>query len=61
MAIIGKSGIVRFSNLLFHGMDFSNIIRMDISIGESLLGVLASFIFWGLAGYLLALIYNKIK
>ena len=61
MTILGKDGLVKLSNLLFHGMDFSNIIRMDIPFGETLLGAIASFAFWGVIGYMIALIYNKIK
>ena len=61
MNILGKEGIVKLSNLIFHGMDFTNIIRMEVPIVESLIGAVASFIFWGLIGYLLALIYNKMK
>ena len=60
MQLLGKDGIVKLSNLLFHGMDFSNIVRMDIPIGETVLGTVISFGFWGFVGYLLALIYNKI-
>ena len=59
MAILGKDSLVKISNLLFHGMDFSNIIRMDIPIGETLLGVLVSFVFWGAVGYFFAFAYNK--
>lgn len=61
MAVLGKAAIVKLSNLLFHGMDFSNIIRMNIPIGETLLGALASFVFWGIVGYVLVFIYNKLK
>jgi len=61
MTVLGKDGLVKLSNLLFHGMDFSNIIRMDISIGETLLGAVVSFAFWGFIGYVLSFIYNKIK
>lgn len=61
MTVLGKDSLVKLSNLLFHGMDFSNIIRMNIPIGETLLGAVASFIFWGIIGYVLALIYNKMK
>ena len=61
MTILGKDSLVKLSNLLFHGMDFSNIIRMNIPIGETLLGAVTSFIFWGIIGYVLALIYNKMK
>ncbi len=61
MALLGKEGIVQLSNLLFHGMDFSNIIRMNIPIGETLLGAAISFLFWGGIGYLVASIYNKLN
>ena len=61
MTVLGKDSLVKLSNLLFHGMDFSNIIRLNIPIGETLLGAVTSFIFWGIIGYLLALIYNKMK
>ena len=61
MTVLGKDSLVKLSNLLFHGMDFSNIIRMNIPIGETLLGTVTSFIFWGIIGYVLALIYNKMK
>ena len=61
MTILGKDSLVKLSNLLFHGMDFSNIIRMNIPIGETLLGAVTSFIFWGIIGYVLALVYNKMK
>jgi len=61
MTILGKDSLVKLSNLLFHGMDFSNIIRMNIPIGETLLGAVASFVFWGIVGYVLVFIYNKLK
>ncbi len=61
MLLLGENGIVKLSNYLFHGVDFSKIIRMDIPMGETLLGAFISFLFWGLIGYLIAVIYNKIK
>lgn len=61
MAIMGKNSLVKLSNLLFHGMDFSNIIRMDIPISETLFGAVISFLFWAIIGYMLAFIYNKMK
>lgn len=61
MLILGKDGLVKLSNLLFHGMDFTGIIRLDIPIVETLLGLVLSFLFWGVTGYLLALSYNRIN
>ena len=61
MLILGKESLVKLSNLLFHGMDFQNIIRTDIPILESLVGAIVSFLFWGIAGFLIAVLYNKMK
>ena len=61
MSVLGKDALVKLGNLLFHGVDFSSIMRMNISIGESFLGLIVSFIFWGLVGYVLSLLYNKVK
>jgi uncharacterized membrane protein YcaP (DUF421 family) len=61
MNLLGKASLVKLSNLLFHGMDFGNIIRMNIPIAETLLGAVISFIFWGIIGYTSAFIYNKMK
>lgn len=61
MAVLGNGTLVRLSNLLFHGMDFSNIIRSNIPITDTLLGAFLSFLLWGGLGYLFALIYNKLK
>ena len=61
MVVFGKESLVNLSNLLFHGMDFSNIIRTDIPIVETVIGAITSFVFWGLIGYIIAFIYNKMK
>lgn len=45
MTVLGKESLVKLSNLLFHGMDFSNIIRMNIPISETLIGAGFSFAF----------------
>ncbi|MBL1279346.1 MAG: hypothetical protein COA33_003700 [Fluviicola sp.] len=59
MSILGKEALIQSGNLLVHGIDFSTSIRMDISIGETLLGIVASFFVWGTFGALFAFIYNK--
>jgi hypothetical protein len=61
MEFLGKDSLIKLSNLLFHGMDFTYIIRTEIPFVEALIGAAVSFIFWGLIGYLLAFIYNKIN
>ncbi len=59
--ILGKDALVKIANILFHGMDFTNIIRMDIPVFESILGIFISFIFWGIIGGLISFFYNNFK
>lgn len=61
MSILPKETLIKLANLIFHGIDFSEDLRMNISISETLIGIVASFILWGIIGYLLAFIYNKLK
>ncbi|MCR9065195.1 MAG: DUF5676 family membrane protein [Cytophagales bacterium] len=58
MLIAGKEGTVKFYNALFHGMDTSSFIRMDVPLTESLLGVLLTFILGAVFGALIAYLYN---
>ncbi|MBT8221250.1 MAG: hypothetical protein KJP00_15590 [Bacteroidia bacterium] len=60
MSIVGEAGVIRVSNLLFHGMEFSNIIRTDIPFTDNLIGIVASFVVWGGIGYIIASVYNKL-
>lgn len=61
MKIAGIANTVKLSNLLFHGMDFTNILRSDIPISESIIGMFVTFIFWGSLAYLIAFIYNSLN
>lgn len=60
MTIFGANAIIKLSNLLFHGVDFSSIVRMDIPVSETILGLVVSFVFWSLIGYSVGFFYNKI-
>ncbi len=61
MSVLPKETLIKLANLIFHGIDFSKIIRMDIPVREILIGVVASFFLWGVIGYLLAFIYKKLN
>lgn len=61
MKIAGIPNTVKLSNLLFHGMDFTNIIRTNIPICESIIGLFVSFIFWGSLAYLIAFTYSRLN
>ena len=60
MSIVGEAGVVRVSNLLFHGMEFKDIIRTNIPFTDNLIGIAASFIVWGGIGFIIASVYNKL-
>jgi len=59
--IVGEQGLVLISNLLFHGIDFAEIIRMDISLVESVCGLVLSFLFWSMIGFSISKTYNLLS
>lgn len=58
MAIIGHNGSVKIANSLLHGLDVSSIIRMEVPILESVMGILESFILFGIIGVCISGFYN---
>ena len=58
MLILGHDSTVKFFNTLLHGLDVSSIIRMNISSGEVLIGLIQTFILGWLIGACIAGIYN---
>lgn len=58
MMTSGKEGSIAFFNSLLHGLDTTNIIRMDVSALEAFFGIIQTFILWWLIGACIAAIYN---
>jgi 2TM family of unknown function (DUF5676) len=58
MFTAGKESTVKFFNSLLHGLDTSQVIKMDVSIGEALLGIVQTFILGWLVGVCIAVFYN---
>ena len=58
MFTVGREGSVKFFNSLLHGLDVSNIIRMDIPLWEAGLGIIQTFILGWLIGACIASLYN---
>lgn len=58
MLISGHDSTVKFFNTLLHGLDVSSIIRMNVSSGEVLIGLIQTFILGWLIGACIAGIYN---
>lgn len=60
MATVGREGSIRFFNSLFHGVDTTSIIGMDVSLTEALMGIVETFILFWLTGASIAGIYNML-
>ncbi|MBN8718669.1 MAG: hypothetical protein J0H85_04435 [Sediminibacterium magnilacihabitans] len=58
MATVGREGTIQFFNNLFHGIDTSPVIRMEVSLTEAVMGLLEVFIISWLTGASIAAIYN---
>jgi hypothetical protein len=58
MATAGQEGSIMFFNSLLHGLDITNIIRMDVPIWEALIGIVQTFILGWLIGASIAAFYN---
>ena len=58
MATAGQVGTIIFFNSLLHGLDTSNIIRMDVPLLEAFFGIVQSFILGWLIGACIAAFYN---
>ncbi|WP_047418812.1 DUF5676 family membrane protein [Cellulophaga sp. Hel_I_12] len=64
MATAGREGTIIFFNSLLHGLDTTNVIRMDVPLLEVLMGIVQTFILWWLIGASIGAFYNaqiKIK
>ena len=58
MLIAGREGTIFFFNSLLHGLDISTIVNMKLSLLESLLGLIETFILGSLVGASIAVMYN---
>jgi hypothetical protein len=58
MATAGREGSIVFFNSLLHGLDTTNIIKMDVPLLEALFGIIQTFILWWLIGACVAAFYN---
>lgn len=58
MATAGQEGSILFFNSLLHGLDTTNIIRMDVPLLEALFGIVQTFILGWLIGACIGGFYN---
>lgn len=59
MRIVSEETFVFLANNLCHGMDMTTIVRMDISLSESVLGIIEIFVLCWLFGVIAATSYNR--
>ncbi len=59
MWIGGKEVTVAFFNSLLHGLDVASIVRMNVPLPETLLGLVLTFVLGWLGGWLIATSYNR--
>jgi len=58
MATTDTGTTIRFFNSLIHGIDVTNIIRVDMPLREALLGLVEIFVLGWLTGAMMASVYN---
>ncbi|HDZ05768.1 hypothetical protein LCGC14_0280910 [marine sediment metagenome] len=58
MATAGQEGTIVFFNSLLHGLDTTNIIKMDVPPLEVLMGIVQTFILCWLIGASIGAFYN---
>jgi len=58
MMLVPREQAVSFFNALLHGIDVGPILRHDVGVWESLLGLISTFILAWFAGALVAGFYN---
>lgn len=58
MLIGGEEGTTWFFNSVLHGLDVSNVTRMGVPAGQTVVGIILTFGLGWLTGYLIGTIYN---
>lgn len=58
MAILGQETTVFVFNSLMHGLNTTTIIRMDVPIWDSIIGIILTFVLGWVMGALIAVTYN---
>lgn len=58
MTTVGREGTIMFFNSLFHGLEVSPVMRMNVPLAEALMGIAQTFILGWLAGSCIAAFYN---
>lgn len=58
MAVLGRESTVTFFNSLLHGLDVRLIIRMDVPLRDTIIGIIETFILGWVFGAIIGVVYN---
>ncbi|HZX44538.1 MAG TPA: DUF5676 family membrane protein [Candidatus Nanoarchaeia archaeon] len=58
---IGREGVIFFANALFHGLDFSTLVKTSFSLPGFLIGLVSYIVLGWIMGAMIAYIYNLAK
>ena len=58
MVLVEKDVLVQFLNSIVHGLDLSAVLRLDLGIWDSLLGLVNTLALGWVTGVLIGFIYN---
>lgn len=61
MNLLGKNGTIHFFNNLLHGLDTTTIATMKISLINTVIGGIQTFILFWLIGFSISFFYNKLQ
>jgi len=62
MLIAGKEGTTWFFNSILHGLDVTSVAQMGVPVGQTVAGIIITFVLGWIGGYLVGTLYNwKIK
>ena len=58
MAVLGQQSTITFFNSLLHGLDVRLIIRMDVPLRDTIIGIIETFILGWVFGAIIGGVYN---
>ena len=58
MITVGREGTIHFFNAMLHGLDVGTIVRANVPLTETLIGLVQTFVLAWLVGACTAGIYN---
>ncbi len=58
MLVAGQKGTIWLFNSILHGLDISSVSRMNVPLGETMIGIILTFGLGWVSGFLIGTIYS---